>query len=192
MGRPLRRELFRLLQGGDEFGDLTVLRPAEDAPAPAPAPDTLTQGEGKQLGGEKNLAGGKGEKGGKNDGKESIEDLESYLEKAMGSGSGVASPGSVNNNDNDQDDDTNEGQPKRSPQGGGQSGSTRKIGIPLGIRHLAILTRDDSNVLNSKVNYPPPPLFWPYYITPPVLTPLYQPLAQPHCITPPTLCQPLS
>ena len=160
MGRPLRRELFRLLQGGEEFGDLTVLRPADDVlPPSASASASASVGTLDNLDGEekkaKKLAGGKEEKGGKSSGKESIEDLESYLEKAMGSGSGSGSFGGDNadNHSNEQGDDVEE-QPKR-PQGGqGQSGSTRKIGIPLGIRHLAILTRDDSNVLNSKVSYP--------------------------------------
>lgn len=31
VGRPLRRELFRLLQGGDGYGELTVIRPEDDA-----------------------------------------------------------------------------------------------------------------------------------------------------------------
>ena len=150
VGRPLRRELFRLLQGGEEFGDLTVLRPAEDAAPPPTSIDKVKQ--------EEKRAEGKDEKGVKSTtGKESIEDLESYLEKALGSGSGMGSSfGNDNNDDDNQEqdgDDAKQSQSKRSSPGGGggQSGSTRKIGIPSGIRHLAILTRDDSNVLNSKV-----------------------------------------
>jgi superfamily II DNA/RNA helicase len=63
------------------------------------------------------------------DGEESLDDLERMLEATMGTVSSKGSSGSK-----------------------AQSGSTRKIGIPTGIRHRLVLTRDDSNELNRKVS----------------------------------------
>lgn len=104
VGRPLRRDLFKLLQGGEDYGDLTVLRPVVDEVAE------------KQPVRMKALVKEAGD---------SVSDLELLLESTMGSGSKSGSKA--------------------------QSGSTRKVGIPTGIRHVAVLTRDDSNELNRKV-----------------------------------------
>ena len=108
VGRPLRRDLFKLLQGGTEFGDLTVLRP-EVLEEEVEASDAVI---------EKVTAGGES-------GSETVSELEKLLEATMGTGSKSGSKA--------------------------QSGSTRKVGIPTGIRHVAVLTRDDSNELNRKV-----------------------------------------
>ena len=102
VGRPLRRDLYKLLQGGEEFGDLTVLRPAVDEAEEKPIRIKAVK-----------------------EGAESVSDLELLLESTMGSG--------------------------KQSGGKAQSGSTRKVGIPTGIRHVAVLTRDDSNELNRKV-----------------------------------------
>ena len=104
VGRPLRRDLFKLLQGGEEFGDLTVLRPALD---------DATESKPIRM---KSIV---------KEGQESVSDLELLLESTMGTGNKSGSKA--------------------------QSGSTRKVGIPTGIRHVAVLTRDDSNELNRKV-----------------------------------------
>ena len=104
VGRPLRRDLFKLLQGGEDYGDLTVLRPVVDEVAekqPVRIKSTVKEGS------------------------DSVSDLELLLESTMGSGSKSGSKA--------------------------QSGSTRKVGIPTGIRHVAVLTRDDSNEINRKV-----------------------------------------
>lgn len=106
VGRPLRRDLFKLLQGGTEFGDLTVLRP-EILEEEVVASDTVV---------EKIRAEGESQ---------TVSDLEQLLEATMGAGNKSGSKA--------------------------QSGSTRKVGIPTGIRHVAVLTRDDSNELNRKV-----------------------------------------
>jgi superfamily II DNA/RNA helicase len=106
VGRPLRRDLYKLLQGGTEFGDLTVLRP-EILDEDVEASDTVV---------EEVRAGGESE---------TVSELEQLLEATMGTGNKSG--------------------------GKGQSGSTRKVGIPTGIRHIAVLTRDDSNELNRKV-----------------------------------------
>jgi superfamily II DNA/RNA helicase len=111
VGRPMRRDLFKLLQGGSDFGDLTVLRPILDE-VDSPAKQERVPVSTASV-----------------DGEESLDDLERMLEKTMGSGSGEVSKGSK-----------------------AQSGSTRKIGIPTGIRHRLVLTRDDSNELNRKVS----------------------------------------
>ena len=95
VGRPLRRDLFKLLQGGEEFGNLLVLRPEEE------------------VGNEAKRVAGKIDVG------ETNELLEALPLKKSGSNP--------------------------------QSGSTRKVGIPTGIRHVAVLTRDDSSDLNRKV-----------------------------------------
>jgi superfamily II DNA/RNA helicase len=106
VGRPLRRDLFKLLQGGTEFGDLTVLRP-EILEEEVEESDAVV---------EKVRAGIESD---------TVTELEQLLEATMGTGSKSGSKA--------------------------QSGSTRKVGIPTGIRHVAVLTRDDSNELNRKV-----------------------------------------
>lgn len=98
VGRPLRRDLFKLLQGGEEFGNLLVLRPA--------SPE-------EEVGNESKRTTGRGDAG------ETKKLLEALPVKKSGSNA--------------------------------QSGSTRKVGIPTGIRHVAVLTRDDSSDLNRKV-----------------------------------------
>lgn len=111
VGRPMRRDLFKLLQGGSDFGDLTVLRPILDEPM-------VIENQGKVPISTASI-----------DGDESLDDLERMLEAKMGTVSTKGSSGSK-----------------------AQSGSTRKIGIPTGIRHRLVLTRDDSNELNRKVS----------------------------------------
>ena len=142
VGRPLRRDLFRLLQGGEEFGDITVLRPS----APEPAAD------GRVAAAVAEEAPTPPRKRAKKGSDESIEDLEAFLEAAMGEGA-VPAGGDGEDEDGeasgDGDSDGDSEYPAPVPRG--QTGSTRKVGIPRGIRHVAILTRDDSNVLNSKV-----------------------------------------
>ena len=50
VGRPLRRELFRMLQGGEGFGEMTVIRPeGYDAEEKAGARGALT-GSTRQIG----------------------------------------------------------------------------------------------------------------------------------------------
>ena len=93
VGRQLRRDLFKLLEGGGEFGDLTVIRPAVEMDIKTSESTGMTTGD----------------------------DNISTSESDKKSGSKA------------------------------QSGSTRKVGIPTDIRHIAVLTRDDSNELNRKV-----------------------------------------
>lgn len=96
VGRQLRRDLFKLLEGGEEFGDLTVIRPVVEEEV---------QSSGSKHSVEVDKAG--------ND--------NSRKSPSLRSGSKA------------------------------QSGSTRKVGIPTDIRHVAVLTRDDSIELNRKV-----------------------------------------
>ena len=112
VGRPLRRDLYKLLQGGTEFGDLTVLRPAilEDE---LEAPDAVVKTVRATV------------STGDEDESETVSELEQLLEATKGAGGKAGSKA--------------------------QSGSTRKVGIPTGIQHIAVLTRDDSNELNRKV-----------------------------------------
>ena len=96
VGRQLRRDLFKLLEGGEEFGDLTVIRPVVEEEV---------QSSGSKHSVEVDKAGN---------------DI-SRKSPSLRSGSKA------------------------------QSGSTRKVGIPTDIRHVAVLTRDDSIELNRKV-----------------------------------------
>ena len=97
VGRQLRRDLFKLLEGGEEFGDLTVIRPVVEEEVES------------------------------NESKHSVE-----VDKADDDNSSSKSPSSRSGSK-------------------AQSGSTRKVGIPTDIRHVAVLTRDDSIELNRKV-----------------------------------------
>jgi superfamily II DNA/RNA helicase len=97
VGRQLRRDLFKLLEGGEEFGDLTVIRPVVEEEVESSEP------------------------------KHSVE-----VDKADDDNSSSKSPSSRSGSK-------------------AQSGSTRKVGIPTDIRHVAVLTRDDSIELNRKV-----------------------------------------
>jgi superfamily II DNA/RNA helicase len=97
VGRQLRRDLFKLLEGGEEFGDLTVIRPVVE------------------------------EEVGSSSSKHSVE---------------VDETG---------DDNSSSKSPSTRSGSKAQSGSTRKVGIPTDIRHVAVLTRDDSIELNRKV-----------------------------------------
>lgn len=97
VGRQLRRDLFKLLEGGEEFGDLTVIRPVVE---------------------------------------EEVESSESKHSVEV---------------DKADDDNSSSKSPSSRSGSKAQSGSTRKVGIPTDIRHVAVLTRDDSIELNRKV-----------------------------------------
>ena len=97
VGRQLRRDLFKLLEGGGEFGDLTVIRPAVE--------------------------------------------MDVKLSESVDSAEGMTTG----------DDNISASESEKRSGSKAQSGSTRKVGIPTDIRHIAVLTRDDSNELNRKV-----------------------------------------